>query len=143
METVTGTPPEVQVKVILRERDTEALVKVEPPVPVPAAVVRQALAENGVVFGIDDSALFQLGSTPSEEPVRVAHGTPPQPGADGKITYYFRTNIPDGGRPLETEEGGRVDHRELGLIENVTKGQVLAIKTPPTMGLPGKSVKGE
>ncbi|MFP5501107.1 MAG: DUF342 domain-containing protein [Candidatus Sericytochromatia bacterium] len=142
MDAVTGTPKEVQVKVIFKERDTEAWVKLEPAIAVDPAMVKRALQEQGVVVGIDEGAVLQAAYYPSEEPTKVAQGIPPQHGADAKITYYFRMGAASAGKPLELEDG-RVDYRELGNIENVTKGQVLATKTPPGMGIPGKNVRGE
>ena len=143
MDAVTaGSPAEVQVKVILRERNTEALVKIEPPVPVDPAVIHAALGAHGVVFGVDSTAVLQAAHYPPADPVLVAQGVPPQAGADAKITYYFRAGAHTAGKPRELDDG-RVDHRELGTIENVNKGQVLATKTPLGMGMPGKSVLGE
>lgn len=40
-------------------------------------------------------------------------------------------------------EDGRVNHRELSLIQNVKRGQVLVARKPPTPGAPGRNVKGE
>lgn len=142
METVTGTPPEVKIRVLFRERNMEAAVKVEPPIPVTPDQIKKALAEAGVQFGIDEQAVIAAALTPSHDAVRVATGMPPTPGADAAITYYFRNAAKDGGTPVEQADGS-VDHRELGLIENVTKGQVLAIKGAPTPGVPGKNVLGE
>lgn len=143
MDAVTaGTPAEVQIKVILRERNTEALIKVEPPVPVDPAVIQNALSAQNVTFGVDTTAVLQAAHYPPADPVLVAQGVPPQAGADAKITYYFRAGEATAGKPRELDDG-RVDHRELGTIENVNRGQVLATKTPPGMGMPGKSVIGE
>ncbi|MFN3428630.1 MAG: DUF342 domain-containing protein, partial [Candidatus Sericytochromatia bacterium] len=142
MDTVTGTPPDVQVKVILKERANEAWIKIEPAVAVPVAKVDEALAEAGVSVGIDKDALLRVSQYPSSEPVLVAKGVPAVAGEDAKIEYYFRGGSQKAGQPLEMSDG-RVDFRELGYIENVTKGQVLATKTPPTLGLPGQNVPGE
>lgn len=142
MDTVTGTPPEVQVKVILKERANEAWIKIEPAVAVPVAKVEATLAENGVTVGIDKDVLLRVSQYPSSEPVLVAKGVPAVAGDDAKIEYYFRGGSQKAGQPLEMSDG-RVDFRELGYIENVTKGQVLATKTPPTLGLPGQNVLGE
>lgn len=142
MDAVTaGSSADVQIKVILRERNTEALVKIDPPVPVDPALIHSVLAQHGVVYGIDATAVLQAAHYPPAEPVLVAQGVAPQAGADARITYYFRAGQA-AGKPLELDDGS-VDHRELGTIENVNRGQVLATKTPPGMGMPGKSVLGE
>jgi uncharacterized protein (DUF342 family) len=142
MDTVTGTPSEVQIKVILRERNTEALIKIEPPVPCDPAQIRQALTAHNVIYGLDEMAVLAASQYPGADAVKVAQGTLPQPGHDAKIHYFFKGSGIGGGKPLELEDG-RVDYRELGTIENVTKGQVLASKTPLGPGLPGMSVLGE
>jgi hypothetical protein len=142
MDTVTGASSGVQIKVILRERNTEALVKIEPPTPCDPAQIKQALAAHNVVFGLDDMAILATAQYPGEEPAKVAQGILPQPGQDAKITYFFQGGGMGAGKPLELEDG-RVDYRELGTIENVTKGQVLASKVPLGPGLPGTSVLGE
>src|SRR5689334_19537010 len=90
MDAITGSPAEVQVKVILRERNTEALVRLEPPMPVAPTVIQNALQAHGVCYGIDNTAVLQVAQYPSTEPVIVAQGVVPQPGVDGKITYHFR-----------------------------------------------------
>lgn len=142
MDTVTGTSPEVQIKVILKDRANEAWVKIEPPVPVTPTKVQQALADDGVVVGLDNDAILQLSAYPSDQAVMVARGIPAIHGEPAKLEYYFRAGAQKAGQPLEMSDG-RVDFRELGYIENVTKGQVLATKVPPTLGVPGQNVLGE
>jgi uncharacterized protein (DUF342 family) len=41
------------------------------------------------------------------------------------------------------EKNGRVDFRELNLVENVEAGQILATKKPPEEGVAGRSVTGK
>lgn len=142
MDTVTGTPPEVQVKVTLKERANEAWVRVEPAVAVPMVKLQEALTTNGVVAGIQTDALLRLSQFPSDEAVLVAKGVPAEHGEAARIEYYFRAGAQKAGQPLEMADG-RVDYRELGYIENVTKGQVLATKIPATLGVPGQNVLGE
>jgi uncharacterized protein (DUF342 family) len=142
MDTITGTPPEVQIKVTLKERGAEAWVKIEPPVPVHISKIQQALSANGVVIGINNDVVLQLSQFPGPEPVQVAQGQPAVHGEAAKVEYYFRGGGQRAGQPLEMDDG-RVDYRELGYIENVTKGQVLATKTPPGLGIPGRNVLGD
>ncbi len=73
------------------------------------------------------------------EDLLAAEGREPVPGRDGVITYKFRTDLDDI-HLREDELTGRVDFRELGLIENVEKSQALAIATKPTPGRPGVDV---
>lgn len=71
----------------------------------------------------------------------IAEGSEPVHGRDGVITYKFRTDL-DQIRLKEDERTGRVDFRELGLIENVTNGQALAVASRPSPGRPGLDVFG-
>ena len=41
------------------------------------------------------------------------------------------------------EKNGRVDFRELNLVENVEAGQILATKKPPEEGVAGRTVTGK
>lgn len=76
------------------------------------------------------------------EDILIAQGRDPVPGRDGTITYHFRTDL-DRVHLVEDEKTGRVDFRELGLIQNVRPGQVLATATKPTPGRPGTDVFGK
>jgi len=73
--------------------------------------------------------------------VVVATGVPPQRGKDGEIEYHFDTQRKR--PPAHRDRVGRVDHRELNLIQNVKKGDTLATATPPGPGVPGRNVFGE
>ena len=54
----------------------------------------------------------------------------------------FLVSTTSNGKPKENEDG-RVDYYDLGLIQNVSAGQVLCVLTPPTEGTPGYTVKGD
>ena len=70
----------------------------------------------------------------------IAEGIKPIDGKDGYIKYNFDINRK--GAPKILEDGS-VDYKELGIINNVTIGQVLAQIIPPQEGKPGKKVTGE
>jgi uncharacterized protein (DUF342 family) len=72
-------------------------------------------------------------------PVVVAKGTKPKNGDDAKILYKFRTGL-EGGPTLQASEDERVDFRNLNRVQNVIAGQILAEKTAPTGGRPGRTV---
>lgn len=69
----------------------------------------------------------------------VAEGTPPVHGTDARLEFIVE--IPESGRPQE-KDYDRVDYRDLGMVVNVKAGQVLARKTPATMGEAGINVIG-
>jgi uncharacterized protein (DUF342 family) len=98
------------------------------------------LKNNGVYHGIQEDALREFEDRPRYNvPVVVALGTPPENGADATIERNFsidRTRIPK-------EKNGKVDYRELNLVENVVAGQILARKVPAEEGRPGRTVTGK
>ena len=69
----------------------------------------------------------------------IAVGDAPVNGVDGKIIYHYDTSSKAKPKMLEN---GYVDFKELNLIDNVKKNDVLATKELPTDGKDGKTVKG-
>jgi uncharacterized protein (DUF342 family) len=101
---------------------------------------KQALEKNGVVFGIIESAIKEtILSNNYEKNVLVAKWQPPVDGQDGAIKYLY-----DRSRELKPseKEHGFVDYKDLGLINNITKGSVIAEISLPTEGTPGIDLKG-
>ena len=94
---------------------------------------------NGVVHGLKEDVLRALDEAPRYgEPILVAEGTRPENGADAQIVYNFRTDY-----TLQLrEKGGRVDFKEINLIENVEAGQIVARKVPAGDGTEGQTVTG-
>lgn len=129
------------IKITLAQRGLEAWARVVPPRPVAPEEIRLALAHHGVKEGIDDEVLRTLAEFPPDEEVLIARGQPPINGEPARIEYYFLADHPSV-KPL-VDEGGRADFREVTFIQNVTPGQLLARKTPPTAGYPGRAVNGE
>ncbi|MCL1817062.1 MAG: FapA family protein [Clostridiales bacterium] len=105
------------------------------------ADLQAALAQAGVVHGIDEAALgkFLQEKIPYKQ-VQVAHYTLPEHGSNGYLTFHFRREFDS--RPKE-DEFGRVDYRTLDLFESVSAGQLLVTRIPPTAGKPGCSVLGK
>lgn len=102
--------------------------------------VVKALNENGVVTGIDSDAIRDMVTKNIYGiPVQVAKSIPPQNGENGYIEY--KVDIKKEKGPTVNEDG-TVNFYELGLIENVRKGQVLARIVPPTEGKDGQDVRG-
>lgn len=98
------------------------------------------LQSNGVVEGIKEDAVARFCDSPVfRERVLVAEGERPKNGADAKITYSFEQ---ERNKIRLKEKEGRVDFKELNTIQNVVEGQILAKKTPPEKGSPGRTVTG-
>lgn len=102
--------------------------------------VLDTLNRNGVIFGINRSHLESIVKYPVfNEMICIAEGTPPVNGQNGKVEFYFDTKKES--KPTILEDG-RVDFRELNLIESVAAGQTLCTLIPPIPGTPGRTVFG-
>ena len=104
--------------------------------------VNQALEDNRVTVNINQLAVEQTVYLKLwDHPQLVATGTPPEEGRDGYVEYYFPTAeelIPT----VETVDG-KVDFRNLNLIHNVKKGDLLAERFPAVEGKSGLTVTGK
>lgn len=104
-------------------------------------LLMDCIGRAGVVHGIDLPRVQEaLNPGNRGKLIMIARGTPPVPGDDGWIEYKFTLEPKKG--PVETPDG-RVDFRNLNLIQNVQKGQLLVVKHDPTLGTPGKTVTGK
>lgn len=105
-----------------------------------AGEVVEILRQNGVVFGVSSESLENVLKYPVfNEQILIARGVEPANGQNGKIEFYFDTSSD---RKPAIMEDGRVDYRELNLIESVEKGKVLCSVIPPVQGKAGKTVMG-
>lgn len=97
-------------------------------------------SRSGVIHGINAATLDTLSRYPVyNEMICIAEGTLPTNGQNGKIEFFF--DIKRERKPTILEDG-RVDFRELNLIESVVKGQRLCGLVPPRPGTPGRNVTG-
>jgi len=102
--------------------------------------VTDILNRNGVIYGIKKDELEMVIKYPVyNQMICIAEGTPPENGQNGKVEFHF--DIDRECRPTILEDG-RVDFRELNLIQSAEKGQVLCTLIPPVPGKPGRSVCG-
>jgi uncharacterized protein (DUF342 family) len=131
------------VSIELTDQEMKAYVEVRPPGPGGADLTFDAMVavlnNNGVVHGIREDALRELEDDPRYSiAILAAEGTPPENGADAQIVYNFATER----SVVLKEKNGRVDFRELNLVENVVAGQIVARKTPAGEGREGRTVTG-
>lgn len=104
-------------------------------------IIMSKLSEKGVKFGIKEQIIKTLLEKKIyNRSILIAEGIPPQEGKDAVIEYRFKKK--DKVDLTETLEG-KIDFRDLGLIDVVHRGDVLASKIPATKGIPGKKVTGE
>ena len=104
--------------------------------------VNRALEENGVMLNINKLAVEQTVYLKLwDHPQLVATGIPPEEGRDGYIEYYFPTLQEL--IPIVETDNGKVDFRNLNLIHNVKKGELLAERFPAEEGKSGQTVTGK
>jgi len=143
-KTSTETTKASPVRVVIAKDSMAAMMAItKPPTGGAEATmdnVKEAIKRVGLVHGIDWDAIENaLAKQEWDTPVKIAAGTKPVKGNDATFEYTFETarnNSP------EEDEDGRIDYRSLNFIQNVEEGQVLVVKTPPTDGIDGTSVKG-
>ncbi len=70
----------------------------------------------------------------------VAQGEAPQPGKDGVLRPHVKPVMAR--TPKSADGKGKMDHRELKNISNVSKDQLLLEKICPTEGISGKDIFG-
>ena len=107
-----------------------------------ADMIISFLKNNRVVAGIDEKRVSEFQDRPIyRENYLVAEGIKPQDGADARIIYNFETDR----TKVKLKEGssGKVDFKELNLVQNVVEGQPLAQKLPAERGKGGKTVTGK
>ena len=130
--TVTVSPDKMKAYVTFTPPDNGRMLTMEE--------VLDELSKNGVIYGIDRTNLETLIKYPVfNEMICVAEGTPPVNGKNGSVQFHFDINRES--KPMILEDG-RVDFRELNLIQDVEKGGVLCTLVPPSPGKPGKTVAG-
>lgn len=123
----------------------EAFIQFEPPrnggEPITIDKVLLEIAKKKVVFGIDNQLLKNLVEQPIYNTKFVfAKGTPQKNGVNGTITWHVKHN--SSLQPKENPDGS-VNFRDLGIVENITKGQVLCTITHPIAGEEGMTVTGD
>lgn len=99
------------------------------------------LKEKNIIFGIKYNVIENICSeskTVFNE--LIAEGIPHENGIDAKIEFSF--NKDHRAKPQILDDG-RVDFKNMGFVEIVKEGDVLATKTPLTKGMNGTTVTGK
>jgi uncharacterized protein (DUF342 family) len=100
------------------------------------------LKQNRVGHGVKKEFLEHFVDQPIyNENIVVAEGTKPVDGKNAYIQYNFETDL----NKIRLKEGsdGKIDFKELNIIQNVVENQPLAVKIPPEKGTPGWTVTGK
>ncbi len=101
--------------------------------------VLDGLRNAGVVTGIKDDVIkAYLEEMDYKKPLLAAEGQPPR---DGKGAYIdYKVKIDKSTIKFEEDDSGKVDFKNLELLENVVVGQLLAVKVPLEEGIPGRTI---
>lgn len=101
--------------------------------------VIDALKKAGAKIGIRENEIkVYLDNMDYAVPLLAAEGKKAVNGRDAFIEYKVRVDSKD--VAFEEDESGKVDFRNLELLENVVVGQILAVKAPAEQGVPGRTV---
>ena len=104
-------------------------------------MLEYALGRSGVIFGIKKEVIRDfLANAKYDSDLTIAEYLPPEKGVDGRIEIEVDMD-PDA--TPKVDEYGKTDYRDIKSFVVVKKGQVLAKRSPPKEGKPGKSVFGE
>ena len=101
-------------------------------------MILTALAEAGVVYGIDDDAID--AGIRSLSSFTAAEGLLPVNGDNAYIDRKFDLGV--AGRPV-VDEYDKVDYKDLNLFVLAKENQTLAIRIPQTKGTSGMTVTGD
>ncbi|MDR3173085.1 MAG: FapA family protein [Treponema sp.] len=99
------------------------------------------LHSNKVYHGIKEDAVNKQVDHPVyQEPVTLAEGDKPVDGRDAYIQYNFETDK----SKVRLQEGsnGRVNFKDLNIIQNVVENQPLAVRIAAQDGKNGKNIRG-
>jgi len=100
------------------------------------------LTQHRVYHGVKEEFLAEFADRPVyREKVEVAEGIRPINGRDAYIEYNFEVDQ----TKIRLKEGsnGRVNFKDLNIVQNVVQNQLLAKKMPPEQGVDGKTVTGK
>lgn len=130
----------------ITDQEMKAWLYVTPPKPggadLSASMIISFLHNNRVVEGIDEARVNAFVDTPVyQQQYLVAEGLKPEDGNNAYIEYEFevdRSKV-----KLKETTSGKVDFKELNIIQNVVEGQPLARKIAAERGRGGKTVTGK
>jgi len=133
-------------RVTISDDEMQAYITVSPPgeggCDIPYDTYITTLKINRVVHGIREDFLRDFADQPMYmEEIEAAMGSKPVDGKSAHIKYDFETD--QSKARLREGTDGKIDFKELNIIQNVTENQLLAKKIPPQKGVQGETVTGK
>lgn len=138
-------PIDAVIHITISPNNLEAYLNIEPPVnggnPPTLEKIENVLSGSRVTYGIDKGKLKEISENPIyNSDIIIAKGVQATNGVDG--TYALHFNPEKDMKPKERPDG-TVDYQDLGIVENVKKGQTLCTITLPKDGMEGMTVTGK
>ena len=123
----------------------EAVARFYPPSTGGVRMDKEEIISNlqlkNIKYGIDEESIEKfLKRRQYCTDIVLAKGKPPVHGTDGRIEYFFNTDLNT--RPKRNEDGS-VDFFHLNTINHCKQGELLARMFPPDMGENGTNLLGE
>lgn len=103
--------------------------------------IKDALIKLGITYGILEENLPKCTLDSGAKNILVAKGKEAVEGENEslQITFDIDTDI----MKLNEDSHGKVDFKNIGAVNSVLKGEVIAIKNEGTEGISGKNIFGE
>lgn len=141
-----GLYKESEIDVMISDDKQKAYIFITEPKGMNLPGVEKIISElnsNGVSYGIDENLIIKaLQMKRYGEKLHVAEGKMPQKGEDAYVDYKIKSIKRKSILKPTVLENGKVDFKNLDLIENVKAGDLLAEKIAPQKGIDGIDVLG-
>lgn len=103
--------------------------------------ITRFLEKNNVITGLHTSNISAMvRKRIYNKEVKIAAGRQETQGQDGYYEYYFS---PEQLKGPSIRPNGTVDYSSMGLLQNVAKGDIVAVYHRAVQGIPGYKVDGE
>ena len=105
--------------------------------------IKSDIDKKGVKAGLNEELLGELTRNRKYDyKYIIAQGKKPEDGEDAKLTLNFDADSIKNFKP-QLRGDGTVDFKNLNVVHNVKKGELLASKVPATEGVDGYNVQGQ
>lgn len=136
---------DANIRIILKENKTQAFAVVKAPrfagKDADKQDFQETLRKYKVTYGILEDRIDRFIRNPMyKKEILLAEGYLPEKGESADFKFHFETNIR---KKPKRDKKGRVDHKQLNIIQNIPPETLIAEKSPAKPGKPGKNVLGD